>query len=63
MLCRLVDNLEPGCSAFALQFFIDSLTDVEAWQSDGFAKLMAEMSERWRDRALAFSTPMEVVDL
>ena len=63
LLCRLVDNIEPGCSAFALQFFVDSLTDAEVWRSNQLHKLLTEMSERWRDRALSFSTPMEVLAL
>ncbi len=63
LLCRLTENVEDGCSAFALQFFCDSSDKVEAWRSGGFVDLMVEMSANWKDRALAFSTPMEVIDL
>lgn len=63
LLCRLIENVEPGCSAFALQFFCDSIADVDGWRSSGFLQLMTELSEKWKDRALAFSTSMEVIDL
>ena len=62
LLCRIVDKIEPGCSAFALQTFIVSVDEADKWRSEYLCKLLAEMSVRWKDRALAFSTPMEVLE-
>ena len=63
LLCRIVDNIEPGCAAFALQFFVTSMSEVDKWRAGRLCELIAAMSTRWKDCALAFSTPMEVVDL
>ncbi|MDE6369537.1 MAG: DUF4286 family protein [Muribaculaceae bacterium] len=63
LLCRIVDNIEPGCAAFALQFFASTMSDVDNWRAGRLCGLIATMSTRWKDRALAFSTPMEVINL
>lgn len=63
LLCRIVDNIEPGCAAFALQFFAPSMSEVDAWRAGSFHALITTMSTRWKDRALAFSTPMEVINI
>lgn len=63
LLCRIVDNIEPGCAAFALQFFADSMSEIDEWRAGRLCELIAAMLTRWKERALAFSTPMEVVNL
>lgn len=63
LLSRIIDNIELGCAAFALQFFAPSMSEVNDWRAGRLCELIATMSTRWKDRALAFSTPMEIVNL
>ncbi len=63
VLSRLLTAVEPGCSSFALHFQADDQSVVERWESEGRRKIMEDMFNRWGERALAFSTPMEILDL
>lgn len=63
MLTRLLNQVEPGCNSYALHLCADDISIIEKWEADKRLKLMQEMFGTWGERALAFSTPMEVVDL
>lgn len=63
MLARLVGNVEPGCSTYALHLEAVSMADVEQWESGGRQKLLEEIFARWQYGVLAFSTPMEKIEL
>lgn len=63
LLCRLSDHIEPGCAAFALHLYAPSADEVDRWRSGAQGRLMTDMATKWRERALAFSTQMEVISL
>lgn len=61
-LCRLLCEVQEGCSSFAFQVLADK-TIIENWERDKQQKLFRQMFERWGERALFFSTSMEVMTL
>lgn len=63
MVTRLLNQVEPGCNSYALHLYAEDISTIEKWEAEGRVKLMQEMFGFWGERALAFSTPMEVVDL
>ncbi len=63
MLARLVNSVEPGCVSYALHFDAPDMECVNLWEEGGRQKLLDDMFARWQYSALAFSTPMERVDL
>lgn len=63
MVTRLINQVEPGCNSYALHLNANDISTVEKWEADSKMKLMQEMFGVWGERALAFSTPMEIVEL
>lgn len=63
MLARLVDNVELGCSTYALHLEAASMAVIGQWESAGRRKLIEEIFARWQYGVLAFSTPMEKIEL
>ncbi len=63
MLARLLTSVAEGCSSFALHVYADSDETVCRWEGEGRPGLLELMNKRWGERALAFSTAMEIVDL
>lgn len=61
-LCRLLCEVQEGCSSFAFQMLADE-TIIENWERDKQKQLFGQMFERWGERALFFSTAMEVMNL
>lgn len=63
MLMRLIDRVEPGCTSYALHLYADNMDYIARWEHGVKNELVEEMMCKWGERALAFSTPMEVVEL
>lgn len=63
MLTRLIDRVEPGCTSYALHLYADGAELVDRWETDKAQLLMQEMYDKWGERALAFPTAMEVIDI
>ena len=63
MLARLVNCVEPGCCTYALHLEAADMDAVRRWESGGRNELLQDMAARWGYGVLAFSTPMEKVEL
>lgn len=63
MLARLVNCVEPGCCTYALHLEASDMEAVGRWECSGRNKLLQDMASRWGYGVLAFSTPMEKVEL
>lgn len=62
MLTRILTVVEPDAETFALHLYADDRADVDRWERTSGQALLSEMFKRWGERALAFSTPMEILD-
>lgn len=63
LLARLLTSVAEGCSSFALHVYADGNETVRRWELEGRPRLISAMNKRWGERALAFSTAMEVVGI
>ncbi|HAA13943.1 MAG TPA: DUF4286 domain-containing protein [Cytophagales bacterium] len=54
-------NVQDEGATYAVQYFTDSLEKIEIYQRDYAKALQAEVTERYRDKFVAFRTLMEEV--
>ncbi len=61
-ICKLMDEIANGGTTYAIQYFANSLEDLQIYQLQFAPALQAESARRYSDKALAFRTVMEIID-
>ncbi len=59
---RITTEIDPQVCAFAIQLHADSLEKVTRWHDDEASLLKAELTKRWGENVVYFTTYMETVD-
>ncbi len=54
---------DEAAEAYALSFKCSDCDFIHKWESSDGAELLSDMFQRWGEYALAFSTPMEILEL
>lgn len=63
LLTRLINQLEPGCTSYALHLRTELPSLVKQWEDGEKISLTQEMFCLWGERALSFSTTMEIIEI
>lgn len=61
LLIKILTEIEPGASAFALQLKSQSLERSAHWHDETASALKAELTKRWGKNVVYFTTYMEVI--
>lgn len=59
--CRLIQQSDDGSTNYAIQYFTESLAKMQEYESKYAAALRAKTQERYKDKALAFRTLLEIL--
>lgn len=63
-LCsRLLIEVEEGCEGYAVQLRAATIDDAVAWHDGKGAELRADLTRRYGERIVFFTTYMESIDL
>lgn len=62
LLIKILTEIDPEVSAFALQLKSDSLDDATRWHDETAAALKADLTKRWGKNVVYFTTYMEVME-
>ncbi|MBJ2183996.1 MAG: DUF4286 family protein [Muribaculaceae bacterium] len=60
-LARVMASADPSADSYALQLLARGLSDVKRWTTCDEADLLADMTARWGQRAVAFTTNLQVL--
>ncbi|MDF2156368.1 DUF4286 family protein [Algoriphagus sp. CAU 1675] len=58
---RLLHESEDGSTNYAIQYFTHSLDHMQEYENKYAASLRAKTQERYKDKALAFRTLLEIL--
>lgn len=61
MLTRIVDSVAEGCVSFALHLHAADIDAARRWDNGPGAALRAILAKRYGERALTFSTYLEIL--
>lgn len=59
--CRLIQRSEDGSTNYAVQYFTESMANMQEYERKYAAALQAKTQERYQDKALAFRTLLEIL--
>lgn len=62
-LHRLLVENEPGHQSYALQFEVKDLDTLDLWFQNHGSKMQKDLSDRFQEKVLSFTTLMEVIDI
>ena len=60
---RLLVENEPGHQSYALQFEVKDLDTLDLWFQNHGSKMQKNLSDRFQEKVLGFTTLMEIIDL
>ncbi|MGM0944099.1 MAG: DUF4286 family protein [Bacteroidota bacterium] len=59
--CRLIHQSDDGSTNYAIQYFTESMAKMQEYESKHAAALRAKTQERYKEKALAFRTLLEIL--
>lgn len=60
MILRVLGG-EPGVKSIAVHLYLDSIETLKDWYADHGARLFSHIMEKWGEKAVFFSTTLEVM--
>ena len=61
LFSRIMTQIDPDATSYAVQLQARSLSDAEAWHDDTAAKLKEALAREVGERVLHFSTYMQII--
>lgn len=62
-LFRITHPAQEGCKSFAVQLEITDYEQFEWWDCHSHHLMLADMTQHWGERAIAFESSMETVEI